>query len=218
MGAEIATGIASVIASAPHRGARFAVRIENYSSHSDVATVSAPILSGVSATMTGHKYVTNSARMATMDASDDDDEHDELIDDAAMPDETTDDVPAYRERATGLLQDIAQQTKQALADAGINLHIFFTIPSSGHSIITFGTVADPDDETWTTVSEIVSAVVKRTIGVERTRCRSLLCATTHPNPISLSPDDRSPVQPSESSGCCSMPMLAPTLQHTGAEQ
>ena len=88
-------------------------------------------------------------------------------------------IPAYRERATGLLQDIAQQTKQALADAGIDLHIFFTIPSSGHSIITFGTVADPDDEAWKTVSEIVSAVVRSAIGLDRSQCRSLACATTH---------------------------------------
>jgi hypothetical protein len=108
------------------------------------------------------------------------DEHDDLIaDDAAMPDEATDDAPAYRERATSRLQDIAQQTRQALADAGIDLPIFFTIPSSGHSILTFGTVSDPDDSEWQTIGAIVSEVVRRSIGLDRSRCRSLPCAGTH---------------------------------------
>ena len=118
-----------------------------------------------------------------MDASDDDDEHDELTDAADdVPGESMDDEVDYRERATSLLQDIAQQTKQALADAGIDLDIFFTIPSSGHSIITFGTLADPADSEWSAVSEIVSAVVRRAIGLDRSRCRSLACATTHAAP------------------------------------
>jgi hypothetical protein len=119
--------------------------------------------------------------MAAMDAMDDDDDDDLMTDDTAMSDESTDDVPAYRERATSRLQDIAQQTKQALADAGIDLHIFFTIPSSGHSILTFGTVADPDpdDEEWQTISAIVSGIVRRAVGLDRSRCRSLACATTH---------------------------------------
>ena len=111
-----------------------------------------------------------------MDAMDDDDL---TTDDAAMLDEATDDARGYRERATSRLQDIAQQTRQALADAGIDLHIFFTIPSSGHSILTFGTVADPDDLEWQTISAIVSAVVRRSIGLDRSRCRSLACAATH---------------------------------------
>jgi hypothetical protein len=115
-----------------------------------------------------------------MDTNDANDEHDELTDTDDVPDEATDDVPAYRERATSRLQDIAQQTKQALADAdaGIDLDIFFTVPSSGHSILTFGTIADPDDATWQAVSAIVSATVRRAIGLDRSRCRSLACATT----------------------------------------
>jgi hypothetical protein len=99
------------------------------------------------------------------------DEHDELPDD-----DDGDDVPAYRERAAAKLDQIVRDVKDALAEHDID--VFFTVPSSGHSILTFGTIADPDDEAWKTVSEIVSAVVRRTIGVERTRCRSLLCATT----------------------------------------
>jgi hypothetical protein len=168
-----------VIAGLPHRGGRWVGGIGNYSSHSGVATVSLADPAGGSAVIASHKYSTNSARMATMDTMDDDDDDDLMTDDTAMPDEYTDDVPAYRERATSRLQDIAQQTKQALADAGIDLHIFFTIPSSGHSILTFGTVSDPDDLEWQTISAIVSAVVRRSIGLDRSRCRSLACAGTH---------------------------------------
>jgi hypothetical protein len=110
-----------------------------------------------------------------MDAND---EHDELTDTDVL-DECTDDVPAYRERATSLLQEIARQIKQALDDAAISLDVFLVVPNSGEAIVTFGTVADPDDKEWTTVSAIVSAVVRRAIGLDRSRCRSLKCATTH---------------------------------------
>jgi hypothetical protein len=115
--------------------------------------------------------------MAAMDAMDDDDL---MTDDTAMPDESTDDVTAYRERATSLLDEIAQQTKQALADAGIDLDIFFLIPGSGgDAILVFGTPADPDDSEWQTASAIVASVVRHAVGLDRSRCRSLACATTH---------------------------------------
>ena len=140
-----------------------------------------------------------------MDTNDANDEHDELADDI---DEAT-----YRERAAAKLDQIARDAKQALVEHDID--VFFMIPNSGRSIIVFGTPADPDDETWKTVSAVVSGIVRGAIGLDRSRCRSLACATT------ASVADRqptgSPVQPSESSGCCSMPMHAPAVQHTGAE-
>lgn len=101
------------------------------------------------------------------------DAHDELPDD-----DDGDDVPAYRERAAAKLDQIARDVKDALAEHDID--IFFTIPSSGHSILTFGTVADPDDREWQIISAVVSGIVHHAIGLERSRCRSLACAITPP--------------------------------------
>lgn len=93
-----------------------------------------------------------------------------------------DDVPAYRKRAAELLDEIAHHTRHRLADAGIEMDVFFMIPSHGHSILLFGTVADPSDDLWDTVSEIVSLVVQQSVGLDRMRCRALACATTQVDP------------------------------------
>ena len=71
--------------------------------------------------------------------------------------------------------------KQALADAAISIDVFLMVPGSGDAIVTFGPVTDPDpnDDEWQTVSAIVASVVRRAIGLDRSRCRSLACATTH---------------------------------------
>ena len=86
------------------------------------------------------------SRGLSLAAMDIDDEHviDDLTDDS---DEAT-----YRERATALLDQIAQQAKQALSNAGIDIDLFFLIPRSGDAILTFGTLADPPDDLWSTVS------------------------------------------------------------------
>jgi hypothetical protein len=116
-----------------------------------------------------------------MDTNDANDEHDELTDADDVLDESMDDEADYRERAAAKLDQIAQQVKKALADAAISIDVFLVVPGSGNAIVTFGTVADPDpdDEEWSAVSAIVSAVVRGAIGLDRSRCRSLACATTH---------------------------------------
>ena len=89
------------------------------------------------------------------------------------------DEAAYRERATELLDQIAQQAKQALSDASIDIELFFMVPRSSKAILTFGTLADPPDDLWNRVSEAVSCVVRNSLGIERTRCRGVACASTH---------------------------------------
>jgi hypothetical protein len=140
------------------RGPREAVTSDN-----PVAPIEPYPRPGVSST---DKY-RHQPRMAAMDIRD---EHDELT--------GGDDAAAYRARAATLLNNITQQTKQSLNEQGIDLPIFFTVPSSGRSVLTFGTVGDPCSDVWNKVERIVSSIVRRKIGLERTRCRSLLCATT----------------------------------------
>ena len=71
------------------------------------------------------------------------------------------DVAAHRDRARNMLPQITQQVRQALNDADIDLDVFLMIPASGDAVATFGTVADPDDELWERVTEIVSSIVRR---------------------------------------------------------
>jgi hypothetical protein len=100
-----------------------------------------------------------------------DDEQVDLTDD--------NDAAPCRERASALLDQIADLTKQALANAGIDIELFFLIPRCGDAICIFGTLADPADELWGTVTEVVASVLRNVLGIERTRCREIVCASTH---------------------------------------
>jgi len=88
------------------------------------------------------------------------------------------DQRTYQERATAMLDQIAQQTKLVLSEAGIDLEIFFLVSQNSTAILTFGTPTDPSDDIWARVGEIVSCVVRNSLGIERTRCRGLVCAST----------------------------------------
>jgi hypothetical protein len=98
----------------------------------------------------------------------------QAIDDPALDD----DVTAHRERAKERLSQIAEQTKQVLAEHGIDTSVFFLIPHTGDAIVTFGTSLNPSDHEWNRVTEVVSAIVRQTVGLDHTRCREVVCATT----------------------------------------
>jgi hypothetical protein len=137
-----------------------------------------------------------------MDATDE--QHDLADDDDA--------VVAQRDRAKRMLNEIAQQARQALIDQGIDISLFFIVPS-GNAVVTFGCSGDPSDDEWNRVAEIVAPIVSGLIGLADTRCRAVACATTE---IADQPSQPT-VQPTGQAGCCSMPMHAPDLQQTGAK-
>ena len=68
--------------------------------------------------------------------------------------------------------------KQALQEAAIEIDVFLMIPATGDAIATFGTLADPPDELWTRIGEIVCSIVRRAVGLDRVCSRPLSCATT----------------------------------------
>jgi hypothetical protein len=107
------------------------------------------------------------ARTWVMDA---DGEHDDLTDEG--------DQGTYQERARTMLDQIVQGAKLALCEASIDIELFFLVSQNSNAILTFGTPADPPDDLWATVGEIVSYVVRNSLGIERTRCRGLVCAST----------------------------------------
>jgi hypothetical protein len=87
-------------------------------------------------------------------------------------------VIAHRARAREMLNDIVVQARQALAEQGFsNMPLFFLIPS-GNAVVTFGTTGDPSDHEWHRVAEIVEPIVRQAVGLDRTRCQEVVCATT----------------------------------------
>jgi hypothetical protein len=124
-------------------------------------------------------------------------ELDDLIEDG---DEVTD----HRARARAELDQIARLAKQALAEQKIALDLFFLVPNSGQAILMFGTPADPDDELWEQVDEIVSAIVREVVGTDGTTCRQVTCSTTTD---AVAGNEHSP-----------MPIHTQSVQLTGADQ
>jgi hypothetical protein len=71
---------------------------------------------------------------------------------------TNDDEMAYRERATALLDEFAQQARGVLRDAGIGIDLIFLVPASGDVILTFGTAAELYSREWQTLRTTVSSL------------------------------------------------------------
>ena len=84
-----------------------------------------------------------------------------------------------RARAKAELERIAGECKKALAEEAIDTSLFFLIPNTGSSVLIVGTPDHPSAEEWGRISEIVSAITRQLVGVEQTRCRDVVCASTH---------------------------------------
>jgi hypothetical protein len=89
----------------------------------------------------------------------------------------THDETTYRERATALLDEIAAQARAALHEAGICLNVFFIAPPSGDAILTLRAATTRDE--WQDIRSAASSIVRRSIGLEPSRCREIICARTH---------------------------------------
>ena len=91
--------------------------------------------------------------------------------------EDDDEVTDYRARARTELDRIAQMTKLALAEDGLDLTVFFLVQSSG-PILTFGTMSEPLENQWEQVSGIVLSVVREVTGLDGLWSRPITCAST----------------------------------------
>jgi hypothetical protein len=92
---------------------------------------------------------------------------------------TDDDETAYRERATALLDEFAQQARGVLRDAGIGIDLIFVVPESGDVILTFAMAAELYSAEWKAIKTSVSSLVRRGIGLEAAQCRDVVCAMAH---------------------------------------
>jgi hypothetical protein len=77
-----------------------------------------------------------------------------------------------------LLNQIAAEVSAALSEAGIQIPIFFSIPSQGGAMLTFATPLDPTEEEWARVSQIICPIVASKIGATSVRSRTLPCVAT----------------------------------------
>jgi hypothetical protein len=125
------------------------------------------------------------------------------------------DAATYRERAKAMLDRIAAQAKQALSQRGVELDLFFVTPSR-HSVVTFGTMSDPPGQLWGEVSAMVSSIVQQVVGLDRVRCREVMCAAT--DSVADHQPPQSPARPGEPSGCWSAPLPRVSLQSVEADR
>ena len=92
---------------------------------------------------------------------------------------TIDDELTYRERATALLDEFAQQARGSLRDAGIGIDLIFVVPPSGDVILTFCTAAELSSEEWKAIRATVSSLVRRSIGLDPAQCRDVVCSAAY---------------------------------------
>jgi hypothetical protein len=92
---------------------------------------------------------------------------------------TDNDEMIYRERATALLDDFAQQARSVLRDAGIGIDLIFMVPWSGDVVLTFATAAELYGDEWQVLRTTVSSLVRRSIGLDPAQCRDVVCAMSH---------------------------------------
>ena len=115
-----------------------------------------------------------------------------------------DELRTHPARARTELDQIARRAKRALAEHRIDLDVFFLVPNSGASVISYGCDSDPDDPTWERVGDIVADVLRQVIGLEGTQHTPVMCCAT----TDVVADTDHP----------SMLIPEPTLQNTGVEQ
>jgi hypothetical protein len=89
---------------------------------------------------------------------------------------TEDNETTYRERATALLDEFAQQARVVLRDAGIGIDLIFVVPPSGDVILTFGAAAELYSEEMQVLRKTVSSLVRRSIGLDPAQSRNVVCA------------------------------------------
>jgi hypothetical protein len=96
----------------------------------------------------------------------------EIIDDTAAA-IATDELMDTRRELADTLDEIAAEVTAALSSGGIRVPIFFVVPATGDSIMTFATPADPSDEQWDRVQDIVCHILTSRVGID-------LCSRARP--------------------------------------
>jgi hypothetical protein len=82
-----------------------------------------------------------------------------------------------RANLIAILPELAVEAAAALSAAGLHIPIFFSIPNSGHAIITFATPIDPTDAEWHHACRIACAILEAKTGKQNLTARELFCCS-----------------------------------------
>jgi len=74
------------------------------------------------------------------------------------------------------LDEIAAELGVQLQAENLHCKVFLTVPNSGTSIATIATPADPTEEEWARVSDMVCGLIGKRLGGMRLHGRNLTCA------------------------------------------
>ena len=74
------------------------------------------------------------------------------------------------------LDAIANDISMALRDAGLAFPVFLAVPSSGNSLASIATPADPMDDDWRHASRIACQIIAQKLGCRELRAREMTCA------------------------------------------
>jgi hypothetical protein len=83
-----------------------------------------------------------------------------------------------REKLILILPQIASEVTTAIRAANLAIPIFFMIPTTGDTLLTFATPADPTDADWDHASEIIRRIVEAKIGVGKLVTRPVHCISS----------------------------------------
>jgi hypothetical protein len=83
-----------------------------------------------------------------------------------------------RGKMISCLTEVAAEATAALNDAGLPMPLFFSVPSSGEALATFGTPGDPSEEDWHRASAIILGIVGRKLAIEGLRTNALPCVAS----------------------------------------
>jgi hypothetical protein len=80
-----------------------------------------------------------------------------------------------RDKMISCLAEVAAEATAALNDAGLFMAIFFSVPSSGEALATFGIPGDPREEDRHQACDIIARIVGRKLGIAGLRTNGLPC-------------------------------------------
>ena len=83
-----------------------------------------------------------------------------------------------RNKMISCLTEVAAEATAALNDAGLSMPLFFSVPSSGGALATFGTPGDPSEEDWHRACNIVTGIVGGKLGIEGLWANALPCVAS----------------------------------------
>jgi hypothetical protein len=83
-----------------------------------------------------------------------------------------------RDKMIACLAEVAAEATAALMDAGLSMPLFFSVPSSGEALATFGMPGNPCEKDRHRACDIIARIVGRKLGIEGLWANAVPCAAS----------------------------------------